>query len=291
VINRKKSNEHFPAEQTITPMKDHSSGETTHFVSVMRDMTERIRLEERDIEMRLGASVQQKLFPQHPPRVPGYDIAGISAPASATCGDYYDFIELPDGRLALGIADVSGHGVGAALIMTSMRAYIRSLTSTGAPPERLAVEVNRLLHADLDESHYVTMILTFLDTRSGTLTWINLGHPTGYVLDSSGARKLDLSSTCLPLGLLPDITCPLGSSITLEPGDTLVLLTDGILEAVSSDGSDFGTAKALEVARSAVHGSAEHIAARLIEAAKSFTAGQPQNDDLTVVVCKRVASN
>ena len=122
MINRKKSGEHFHAEQTITPIRDNSTGEIIHFVSVMRDMTERIKLQESEIEMRLGASVQQRLSPQEPPTIPGYDIAGTSAPASATCGDYYDFIPLPDGRLALGIADVSGHGVGAALIMTATRA-------------------------------------------------------------------------------------------------------------------------------------------------------------------------
>jgi PAS domain S-box-containing protein len=291
VINRKKSGEHFHAEQTITPMKDHSSGQSTHFVSVMRDRTERLKLEEHDIEMRLGASVQRKLFPQHPPFVPGFDIAGAVAPASATCGDYFDFIELPDGRLALGIADVSGHGVGAALIMTAMRAYIRSLTRTLLPPEKLAAEVNRLLLADLDDSHFVTMLLTYLDATTGTLTWINLGHPAGYVLDSSGYQKVALRSTCLPLGLLPNIACTPGPGVTLEPGDTLILLTDGILEAMSAEGAELGPARALEVVRSAVSESAAGIAARLIEAVKSFAGGQPQDDDLSVVVCKRIAIN
>jgi PAS domain S-box-containing protein len=287
VINRKKSGEHFYAEQTITPMKDVSSGEITHFVSVMRDMTERIMLREREIEMRLGSSVQKRLFPQAPPVVPGYDIAGAVAPASATCGDYYDFIPLPDGRLALGIADVSGHGVGSALIMTAMRAYLRSLTGTLSSVERLAGELNRLLLADLEEQRFVTMILVLLDGATGTLNWANLGHPTGYVLDRTGVVKAELASGCRPLGLFPDLTCSAGAPIALEPGDALVLLTDGILEATSPDGREFGGAAALDVLRAARDRSADEMAARLIAEARLFAQGQPQDDDLTAVVCKR----
>jgi len=290
VINRKKSGEHFYAEQTITPMKDVSTGEITHFVSVMRDMTERIKLRERDFEMQLGSAVQQRLFPQAPPALPGYDIAGAVAPASATCGDYYDFIPLPDGRLALGIADVSGHGVGSALIMTAMRAYLRSLTGTLASLDILAGELNRLLLADLEEHRFVTMILAVLDGASGTLSWANFGHPTGYVLDRSGAVKAELTSGCRPLGLFPDLTCAQGPAIALEPGDSLVLLTDGILETWSSEGAEFGHAGVQEVLRAVCDQPAAEMAARLIAEAKRFGREQPQDDDLTVVVCRRLVS-
>jgi PAS domain S-box-containing protein len=287
VVNRKKSGEHFYAEQTITPMTDRSSGKITHFVSVMRDMTERIKLQERDIEMRLGASVQRKLFPQEPPRLAGYDIAGAVAPASATCGDYYDFIPLPDGRLAIGIADVSGHGVGAALIMTATRAYLRSLTSTLTPLDKLAAELNRLLFADLEEHYFVTMTLVLLDGASGTLNWANFGHPSGYVLDRSGAARAELKSYCQPLGVFPNLPYTQAPAIALEAGDTLVLLTDGILEATSAEGREFGRAGVLDVAKSVLDRPASEVASHLIAAAQSFSQGQPQDDDITVVVCKR----
>jgi PAS domain S-box-containing protein len=287
VINRKKSGEHFHAEQTITPMKDRSSGEITHFVSVLRDMTERIKLQEREIEMRLGASVQRRLFPQEPPRLPGYDIAGAVAPASATCGDYYDFIPLPDGRLALAIADVSGHGVGAALIMTATRAYLRSLASTLTPLDKLAGELNRLLFADLEEHYFVTMTLVLLDAASGTLNWANFGHPSGYVLDPSGAVRAELKSYCQPLGVFPNLSYTQAPAIALEAGDTLVLLTDGILEATSAEGHEFGRAAVLDVVRSVLNRPASEVARHLIAAAQSFSQGQSQDDDITVVVCKR----
>ena len=289
VINRKKSGEHFHAEQTITPIRDDSTGEIIHFVSVMRDMTDQIKLRESEIEMRLGASVQQRLSPQEPPAIPGYDIAGTSAPASATGGDYYDFIPLPDGRLALGIADVSGHGVGAALIMTATRAYLRSLASTMTPLDRLAGELNRLLFADLHEQHYVTMFLVLLDGASGALTWANFGHPAGYVLDRSGAVKAELKSSCTPLGMFPRISCTQGPPVTLDSGDTLVLLTDGILEAASTRGEEFGSAAVLEVVKSVIDRPAREIADRIIAAAQSFLDGRSQEDDFTVVVCKSTA--
>jgi PAS domain S-box-containing protein len=290
VINRKRSGEHFYAEQTITPMRDASTGEITHFVSVMRDTTERIKLRERDFEMRLGSAVQKRLFPQGPLVVPGYDIAGRVAPASATCGDYFDFIPLPDGRLALGIADVSGHGVGSALIMTAMRAYLRSLAATLASIDSLAGELNRLLLADLEEQRFVTMILAVLETASGTLKWANFGHPTGYVLDRSGTVKAELKSGCRPLGLFPDLICAEGPGIVLEPGDALVLLTDGILEAMSPEGREFGHGGVQEVLRSLCDRPADVVAARLIAEAQLFARERVQDDDLTVVVCRRLVS-
>jgi PAS domain S-box-containing protein len=290
VINRKSSGEHFYAEQTITPMRDVSTGEITHFVSVMRDMTERIKLRERDFEMRLGSAVQKRLFPQGSLVVPGYDIAGRVAPASATCGDYFDFIPLRDGRLTLAIADVSGHGVGSALIMTAMRAYLRSLTGTLASLDSLAGELNRLLFADLEEQRFVTMILAVLDTGSGTLRWANFGHPTGYVLDRSGTVKAELKSGCRPLGLFPDLICAEGPAIALEPGDALVLLTDGILEAMSPDGREFGPTGVEDVLRSVCDRPADVVAARLIAEAQLFAREQLQDDDLTVVVCRRLVS-
>lgn len=287
VVNRRKSGEHFHAEQTITPMRDRSSGEITHFVSVLRDMTEHNALREREIELRLGSSVQRRLFPQEPPAVPGYDIAGAVAPASATCGDYYDFISLPDGRLALCVADVSGHGVGSALIMTALRAYLRSLTGALVSLDRLAGELNRLLFADLEQQRFVTMILVVLDWTTGRLSWASFGHPTCYVIDRSGAVKAELRSGCRPLGLFPELTCTQGEPIGLEPGDSLVLLTDGILETQSPREEDFGATSALEVIASARDLPAGEIAGRLIAAAQSFAEGGAQDDDLTVVVCTR----
>jgi sigma-B regulation protein RsbU (phosphoserine phosphatase) len=154
------------------------------------------------------------------------------------------------------------------------------------PLDRLAAELNRLLFADLHEQHFVTMILVLLVERSGALTWANFGHPTAYVLDRSGEVKAELKSGCTPLGLFPDFSCTPGPTITLECGDTLVLLTDGILEAASTQGDEFGSTSVLNVVRSVIDRPAREIADSIIAATQSFLDGQPQDDDLTVIVCK-----
>jgi PAS domain S-box-containing protein len=288
VINRKKSGEPFYAEQTITPMRDSSSGQISHFVSVLRDMTERIKLQE--IEMRLAASVQKRLYPERPPQVAGFDIAGVVSPALATCGDYFDFLQLRENTLGFAVADVSGHGVGPALIMAATRAYLRSLAHTRASLEEIAAEMNRLLFADLEDRLFVTMVFGFLDTRSGSLMWANMGHPAAYVLDSSGAVRATLSSTCKPLGLFPDLGRCQGPPTVLEPGETLVLLTDGIIEASAPDGTEYGAEGALGVVRTHLGLPANAIAERVIRAAQTFTQGRPQDDDYTILVLKREAA-
>jgi PAS domain S-box-containing protein len=287
VHNRKKSGELFVAEQTITPMRNGSNGRVTHFVSVLRDMTERIQLQEREVEMRFASSVQQRLFPQQPPRIEGYDIAGAVSPALATCGDYFDFITLPDGALAVAVADVCGHGVGSALIMATTRAFLRSLTRARHGAGEILTEINTNLLDDIDEGLFVTMVLAVLDTRSGVVRWANAGHPTGHVIDSNGALKATLKSTGTILGTFPNLAFADGPPFTLEPGDLMVLLTDGVVEATSPEDCQFGAGAALEVVREYRDRPAEEIVGRVLEAARAFREGQAQEDDLTVVVCKR----
>lgn len=287
VINRKKSGEQFIAEQTITPMRDSRTGELTHFVSVLRDLTDRLKLEEQGAELSLAASVQQRLFPRTPPSVPGFDIAGAFSPALATCGDYFDFIELPDNRLVFVVADVCGHGMGPALIMAATRGYLRSLARTGMSLEQLVRDLNLLLLDDLDERHFVTMMIGFLDVGSTTLTWANMGHPTGFVLDGSGEVKLALRSTCKPLGLFAEIDCSLGEPVVLEPGDTIVLVTDGAIETESPDGEQHGTEAVLGAVRAHLRRPSREIVEGVIEATRAHARGVAQEDDVTVVVIKR----
>jgi PAS domain S-box-containing protein len=310
VINQRKNGEHFHAEQTITPIKDSQTGEVTCFVSVLRDMTEHLQLREREIEMRVGAAVQRRLFPQIAPVVEGFDISGAVSPALATCGDYYDFIAMPDGRVMLVIADVCGHGLGSALIMAETRAYLHSVASVGVGLNEVAARLNTFLLSDLPERFFVTMFLALLDSRSGTLEWLNLGHPSGLVLAESGNLVDVLRSTCKPLGMFPVLQCPVlaptaqvpyrptlpepgvtrrrhDGSVALAPGDVLVLLTDGVIETSSPEDHDFGVARVIEAVSSSIDCSAKEIAHRVIDAARTFSGELPQTDDLTVLVCKR----
>ena len=287
VINRKKGGEFFVSEQTITPMRDSRTGQLTHFVSVLRDLTDRLKVAENAIEQRLAGSVQQRLFPRTQPQSPGLEIAGAFTPARETFGDYYDFIPLPDGNLMFVVADVCGHGMSAALIMVQTRAYLRSLARTGMEILSIVAELNRLLLEDLEENRFVTMMLGILNAGSGALVWANMGHPKGLLLDATGAVRATLDSTCKPLGLFRDIGCRLGKPITLDPDDMLLVMTDGVLESAAADGTEFGLGAVLDVVRANLRAPAETVLQRVMEAAMAHSSGQPQADDVTAVFIRR----
>lgn len=289
VLNRKKNGELFFAEQTITPMRTNGGGEITHFVSLMRDLSDRLRAEEQSAELRLAGSIQQRLFPRTPPSFAGYDVAGAFSPALATCGDYFDFIQAPGDRLVFAVADVCGHGLGPGLIMAATRGYLRSLVGARLPIDDVVKDLNRLLMDDLDGYHFVTMLAGSLDIASGRLDWANMGHPYGFLLDPSGAVKATLRSTCKPLGLFPDLGRPLGEQLVVAPGDTVVLFTDGVIETESPEGVQHGAQAALATVRAHLGRPASDVVAAVIAATRAFAGGAAQDDDITVVVVKRDA--
>ncbi len=285
-VNRKKNGEFYHAEQTITGIKD-SNGGITHFVSVIKDMTERRKLQEQEIEMEFAAKVQRELFPAAPPSLPGYDLAGAAFPAQATSGDYFDFIRTSDDAVAIVVADVTGHGIGPALVMAEVRAYLRSLFHATDDLVSIMSTINRFLVADLDDNLFVTMILARLEPDSGRLGYINAGHPCGYILNGAGAVTAKMDSTCMPVGLFQERWQCVEQSLTLRQGEIAVLVTDGVLESEAPDGSEFGFERLLEVVKEHRHSPAQQINERLLSAIQDFTQRETQLDDVTIVICKR----
>jgi PAS domain S-box-containing protein len=285
-VNRKKNGELYYAEQSITPMRD-GEGRISHFVSVLKDMTERRQLQEQDVEMRVASRVQRLLFPTQPPCDEGYDIAGAVLPAQATSGDYYDFVPIKSGSLGIVIADVCGHGIGPALVMVETRAWVHSLARTCDHPSGILDELNQVLCNDLDDKSFVTMLLAHLDYRSGRVTYASAGHPEGYVMDGFGNVRRTLDSTGIPLGILPQRRYSGGDDLTLGPGELLVLVTDGILESRAPDETEFGVDRLLEVVRQHRHLAAREIVNQVHSAGRTFVQGSSQIDDITVVICKR----
>ena len=288
-VNRRRDGRLFHAEQTITPMTT-GFGEVSHFVSVMRDLTDRRLIEEREVEMRLAASIQRRLLPQSPPAVPGWDLAGAVLPALATCGDYFDFIAGRDGRICVVVADACGHGVGPALIAVQTRAHLRSLLQADLALSETLVRLNRILVSDLDAGLFVTMAVACLDPDTGSVVSANAGHPTAYVFDRDGKVKAELASTGLPLGMLSDRPYTEGREIVAAPGDVVLMVSDGFLEAEDSQGLEFGVDRVIEVVGSNVGLSAAGIVQRLTEAVRAFSGGRAQQDDLTVVICRRTST-
>ncbi len=285
-VNRKKNGELYHAEQTITGIKD-SNGNIIHFVSVIKDMTERRKLQEQEIEMEFAAKVQRELFPSAPPSLPGYDLAGAAFPAEATSGDYFDFIRISEDALAMVVADVTGHGVGPALVMAEVRAYLRSLFHATDDLVSIMTTINRFLAADLDDNLFVTMILAKLEPASGRCTYVNSAHPCGYVVDRSGEVAAELKSVCVPLGLFPEVPQCIEHELTVGEGDIAVLATDGVFESESPHGEEFGSQRLLEVLRQHRERSAREIVDRIYDAVQEFTEHEKQADDVTIVICKR----
>ena len=284
-INRRKNGDLCHAEQTITPIKD-SEGRIAHFVSVLKDVTDRMRAEQQELEMRYASDVQRRLYPASAPALPGLEIAAATFPALATCGDYYDYLPLSNGSLGVVIGDVSGHGLGPALIMAETRAYLRFLSASGLEPGAVLTKINEVLYEDLDENRYVALILAHFDSTSRRLRYVNAGHTAAYHLDGGGAVKAVMESCGPPLGVLPGTVFPAIQNPPLEDGDTVVFLTDGITESENATGDWFGAEAALDVVRAHRHESAQDIVQRLSQATHDFAQGAPQLDDITVVVCK-----
>jgi len=285
-VNRKKNGELYYAEQTITGIKDRD-GRITHFVSVLKDMTERRKLQEQEIEMQLASNVQRRLFPAAPPQLPGYDLAGAVFPAEATSGDYFDFIRISDDALAIVVADVTGHGFGSALVMAEVRAYLRSLIHTTDDLVSILNIINRFLAADLDDNLYVTMLLTKLEPASGRWTYINCGHPSGYIVDRSGEVVAELEAAYMPLGLFPEQWQCAEHEFDLGEGEIAVLVTDGVLESQSPNGVEFDSGRLFEVLREHHQNPAREIVERVYGAVREFAHDEKQIDDVTIVICKR----
>jgi PAS domain S-box-containing protein len=284
IVNRKKSGELYWAEQTISPVRDQNR-QITHFVSVLKDVTELRKQQEQEFFLQFAREVQQRFY-NTTASLPGFDIAGAAYPVAHTGGDYFDFIRQPDGCLLIVIGDVSGHGFGSALVMAGTRAYVRSHARLEPDMGSLLTSVNRALAADLDGRQFVTLLLVHLDPHRRSFQYAGAGHEPCYLLRRSGETGLVLNSAGPPLGLFPDHEFSSSTLVPLEDGESLVLLTDGITESANGAGIEFGAERALEFVRDHAQNSAAELVQGIYEVARRFAGEQPQRDDITSVICK-----
>jgi PAS domain S-box-containing protein len=289
-INRRKNGELYQAEQTITPIKD-SEGRIEYFVAVIKDVTDRVRVEQQEIEMRYASDVQRRLYPAGPPEFDGLDVAAATFPALATCGDYYDFLALPNGSLGVVIGDVSGHGLGPALIMVETRACLQFLSQEYADPGEVLTRINATLYHDLEEGRYVALILARLDLQHRRLVYANAGHTAAYHLDRLGNVKAVMESGGPPAGMMRDVVYTVTENPPLDDGDIVVFLTDGVTESEDPSGNPFGSDAAIGVIRDHLEASSDDLVRHLRDAARAFAGGAPQQDDITLVVCRMSAAN
>jgi CHASE3 domain sensor protein len=230
--------------------------------------------------------IQEHLLPDTVPELPGFDVHSLWHPAEFAAGDYFDYLRFSDGSLGVVIADVTGHGVGPALLAASTRAYLRLLVQTRTHLPEIVATVNSILARDIGEGRFLTLLLGHFALGGSRLTYVNAGHPSGYVLDDSGNVKARLKSTALPLGVVPDASFPAGNPVLLAPGDVVVLLSDGVLEARSADGDFFGTERVLECVRANRSRPAREIGERLYQAVCAHARPGRFTDDVTATVIK-----
>jgi len=256
-------------------------------ISIEKSVLHRQLIEKQRIEqqLKLARQVQASLLPATAPIVAGYDIAGFNLPASDIGGDYFDYFLLPDRRLGLVIADVSGKGVPAALLMATFRAALRSEVRQNRPIPAVVADVEEILVDSMDTSRFVTAVYGVLDPRVSTFTYVNCGHNPPMLLRAAGDRE-SLPTGRAALGMCdraPAVTC----TARLGPGDTLLLYTDGVVELTDANDAEFGEARVGRVLSESAGLPARGIIAAVLQATRTYSGRDQYDDDVTLVVVKR----
>jgi serine phosphatase RsbU (regulator of sigma subunit) len=245
----------------------------------------RFQQERLERELQLAMEIQQRFQPTAPPILPGYELQGISFPCYEIGGDYYDFIQRDDGRLVIALGDVSGKGTAAALLMSSLHAAIHAQTGSHDTIVKTISAVNRYLADNIPANRFVTLFYAELDPESGALSFLNAGHNPPLIVHAAGTVE-QLASGGLPLGIKADADYREGRT-TLQHGDVLVLYSDGVTEAASPSGEEFGPTRLYEVVSRNVEASAAGIRDRIESALTKFSQGTQAADDITLVIVKR----
>lgn len=255
-------------------------------------VVENARLNEREQmlmrmqeEVRLASKIQMELLPSSSPKFQGYSIAGRTIPAQVVGGDYFDFIPVDEHRIAVCLGDVTGKGLPASLLMANLQATLRSHTLNVESPKICLERSNRLLFQSTSPEKFATVFYAILDSQKNILFFSNAGqdHPFLFSTDKKIQR---LKTGGIPLGMIGDFTYE-EESTPLEPGDTLIIYSDGVTEAMDKNGDLFGEERLASVLADCRYDTPEAIIERIVGAVKEYAGPTPQSDDVTIVVVKR----
>ncbi len=243
---------------------------------------EQRRLAALEHDLRAAALIQKRLLPKVPASIPGVEIAAHSIPADATGGDFFDFYRLPDGRLGTLIADVSGHGLGAAFIMASTMGTIRSLVHEHADPGTILTAANQHVFAETSSGHFVTAFCGILDLPRQELIFANAGHG-GWLLHDSGAIESLDAPGGFPLGIVEDHSYETSGLLRLTPGTSLIMLTDGLAEAEDDQGRLFTMDRVHAALRDLRGAPAAELVEGTLAVVSQFCQPRKPLDDMTMV--------
>lgn len=242
------------------------------------------RLMMHDLEQ--AADIQRNLFPQCPPALPGLELSGRSLPCRSVGGDYFDYVPLSDGRTLVVVADVSGKGLAAALLMSSLQARVHALCELETDVARLVSRLNHSIKANTPDNKFITGFFAVIDSRTGEMEYSNAGHNAPVIARQSGRIEL-LTAGGPVLGILPNITYS-GGKTRLEPGDLLVMYSDGVSEAANSKGEEFGEDAVGEIAAACLGRSADQVLMEIARQLRAFLGECAPTDDVTMVVARKV---
>ncbi len=258
-------------------------------IAIERDRLtkEALRRQLLEQELTLASEIQKGFWPKRTPTHPGFEFAGVSTPAAHVGGDYYDFIELDDNRVGLVVADVSGKGVAAALLMASMRSALRAQVENRHAVEETVSLVNNTLVGDTPDSKFVTLFFAVLDCANRELTYVNAGHNPPVLYNRRSGQKKTLEIGGPIVGFRTGLPFSAGKE-QLEAGQTLTIFSDGVTEAQNLREEFFGDERLFEEIQSHSGKSAAEMVREIQNSVRRFAAGAPQSDDITLMVVKVV---
>jgi predicted ester cyclase len=257
-----------------------------------RNLTWRFRVEEAkqreriEQELRVARQIQRSLLPEATPELYGWQIAAYYKPAREVGGDFYDFLELEDGRLGLVVGDATGKGMPAALVMATTRGMLRAVAQSLDSPGEVLARVNNALYPDIPSEMFVTSFYAILDPSAGRLRYANAGHDLHY-MHHNGEGARELRATGMPLGLMPEMSYE-EKDVDLREGDSVLFYSDGLVEAHDPHYEMFGFPRLGAII--AEHGKERSLVDSLLEALYAFTGeGWEQEDDITLLTIQRSA--
>jgi sigma-B regulation protein RsbU (phosphoserine phosphatase) len=248
---------------------------------LFKETLEKQKLEE---ELAIAREIQQRLLPKEAPQLGDFELAAINIPTRQVGGDYYDYFPIDNNRYLITIADVSGKGVPAALLMTNLQATLHAMTTTDVPFEQIVFRINNFVHQNTTMDKFITAFFAIFDRETGAMTSINAGHNPPYVLHADGSFET-LSEGGLLMGMFPNAPYK-SESRQLHEGDWVVMYTDGVSEAMSANSEEFGEKRLEEIIRAGRDTSAAGMIEAISNAVKKHTEGAPQSDDITLVILR-----
>lgn len=236
----------------------------------------------REAELNFAREVQRSLFPRQLPLDGGLEFTAVCIPARGISGDYYDVMRLPDGRLIFALADISGKGISAAILMANLQALLRTLAETSQSPGEVCSRLNHHLHQVTDESKFATFFYAQWDPARRRLCYINAGHHSPIVTGSHRGHRLDKGG--VPLGMFPDSEFQMGE-VSLQPRDLLVLYSDGVTEAASQSGEEFGEQRLAVIVEAHSDRPLIEIQRHILDGVRNWS-GKELEDDLTLLIAR-----